>query len=461
LTATEAARYISLTNYARHEPSTRAVAQVALLLVMAVVLAGCAGSGAAPAPAPPAAWTTVRFAVLSDPHLYDTSISEPGMAFDSNLVKGSKLFVESARILEAAGAAIIAEKPAFLLVCGDLTKDGERASHELVVRELERLRLAGVPAYVVPGNHDILNPRAARYSGGSTAEVPSVSPAEFASLYGHFGYGSAIQRDPDSLSYVVEAAPGLWLLALDSCRHQDNRDSPVAGGRLLPSTSRWARGVLADGRRRGVRVIAMLHHAIMEQFRGQKTWMSDYVIDDHDAVARLLADGGVTLAFTGHTHAQNIARRSFPAPGGGTFIYDVGTGATVSWPSPWRLIEIDAAGSMRVSSRFVTDLPDFPGDFSRYSEDRLRQWVQASGEKTLRRFGASDRTAAALALQATDAVAAFYRGERPESVHGFRTGGLDLGGLLLAAMMDGAFRDFQTDLPPADNDVTLDLAAGR
>ena len=407
------------------------------------------------------AWPAVRFAVLSDPHLYNASISEPGTAFDSNLMKGSKLFAESGRILDAAGTAIVAEKPDFLLVCGDLTKDGERASHELVVRELERLQLAGVPTYVVPGNHDVLNPRAARYSGGSSESVPSVTPAEFSSLYEHFGYGSAIQRDSDSLSYVVEAAPGLWLLALDSCRYRDNRDFPVAGGRLLPSTSHWARGVLADARLRGIHVIAMLHHGIMQQFRGQKTWMPDYVIDDDDAVAWLLAGGGVPVAFTGHTHSQDITRRTFPAPGGEAFIYDIETGATVSWPNPWRMVEIHAAGSMRVSSRFVTALPDFPGDFSRYSQDRLRQWAQDSAEKTLHRVGASDRTAAALAAQAAGAVLSFYRGDEPETPHGFDTGGLDLGGLIIAGVMDGAFRDFQTDLPPADNDVTLELAADR
>ena len=445
----------------RHEPSRRAAAQGALLLVMAVALAGCASRRAALPQTPPGPWPAVRFAVLSDPHLYDSSFSDPGTAFDSNLMTGSKLFVESSRILEAAGTAIVAEKPDFLLVCGDLTKDGERASHELVVRELERLRQAGVPTYVVPGNHDILNPRAARYSGGSSEGVPSVTPAEFSSLYEHFGYGSAIRRDAASLSYVVRAAPGLWLLALDSCRYQDNRGSPVTGGRLLPSTSQWARGVLVDARLRGIHVIAMLHHGIMEQFRGQKTWMPEYVIDDYDAVAWLLAGGGVPVAFTGHTHSQDITRRSFPGPGGGAVIYDVGTGAAVSWPNPWRLIEIDAAGSMKVSSSFVTDLPGFPGDFPRYSQDRLRQWLQASAERSLHRFGATDRTAVALATQAAEAVLSFYRGDEPQRAHGFDLKGLDLGGLFLAGMMDGAFADFQTDLPPADNNVTLDLAAGR
>jgi predicted phosphodiesterase len=433
-----------------HEPAARGPARVFLLFVVAMALAGCAGQGI-PQPGPPVRpWPAVRFAVLSDPHLFDVATSDPGPAFEENLRTGPKLLAESRQILDAALSTIEAEKPDFLLVCGDLTKDGERASHELAVRELDGLLQAGIRVYVVPGNHDVRNPRASRYSGGASESAASVTPAEFSALYGPFGYDNAIQRDPDSLSYVAEVAPDLWLLALDS-----------GGGRLLRSTSQWARRVLSDANSRGVHVISMLHHGIMEQFRGEKTWLPDYVIDDYDAVAWLLADGGVQTAFTGHTHSQDITKRSFPGDHGGRFIYDIQTGAAVAWPNPWRVVEIDSNGRMRISSRFVTAIADFAGDFSLYSQGRLREWLRAGAEAAMRRFGATARTAAALADQAAQAGLSLYRGDEPDTVHGFDTAGLDLGGDIFAGMADGAFRDFQTDLPPADNDVTLDLAAAR
>jgi hypothetical protein len=433
-----------------HESSARGPARLILLFVFAGALVGCAGQGIPQGGPQLRPWPTVRFAVLSDPHLFDVAMSDPGPAFDANLKTGPKLLAESGRILDAALSAIEAETPDFLLVCGDLTKDGERTSHELAVRKLGRLVQAGVRAYVVPGNHDVRNPRASRYSGGTTQSVASVTPAEFSTLYGPFGYDDAILRDPDSLSYAVEVAPGLLLLALDS-----------GGGRLLPSTSRWARRVLSEASSRGLHVISMLHYGIMEQFRGEKTWLPDYVIDGYDAVSWLLADGGVRAAFTGHTHSQDITRRSFPCNDRGRFIYDIETGAAVSWPNPWRMVEIDSGGRMKISSRFVTSLPDFAGDFSLYSEARLREWLQAGVVAAMRRFGASARTAAALADQAARAGISLYRGDEPDTVHGFDTAGLDLGGDIFAGMADGAFRDFQTDLPPADNDVTLDLGATR
>ena len=403
----------------------------------------------------------MRFAVLSDPHVFDTTTSDPGPAFDAHLVKGPTLLAESGRILEAALSAIAAEKPAFLLVCGDLSSEGELASHRLAARELDRIRRAGVPVFVVPGNHDVRNPQASRYSGDATEPVASVTPAEFSAIYGPFGYDAAIRRDPDSLSYVAEPVPGLWLLALDSCQYgasrgveAAHRGIPVSRGRLRPSTMRWARLVLSDANRHAVHVIAMLHHGIVEQFRGERTWLPDYVIDGSDAVSRLLAGGGVAAVFTGHTHSQDVTRRVFPD---GRVISDVQTGSTVSWPNPWRIVEIDAGGRMAIRSGFVTSIDGFDGDFPEYSRERLRRWLQAGLRSAMKRVGATEGTADALAPQAASAGLSFFHGDEPGTARNFDTTGLDLGGDIFAAMANGAFRDFQTDLPPADNDVTLEL----
>jgi 3',5'-cyclic AMP phosphodiesterase CpdA len=444
----------------RHGPSARGRARAIIVIAAAAAFAGCAGLGPPRGQGPRSRpWPAVRFAVLSDPHLFDTAASDPGPAFEANLTTGPTLLAEGRQILEAALSGIEAERPDFLLVCGDLTKDGELTSHRLAVQELRRVVQSDIRVFVVPGNHDIGNPRAARYSGADVEPAPSVTPAEFAALYEPFGYGAAFQRDPNSLSYAAEAAPGLWILALDSCRYGNSKDDQ-AGGRLVPSTSQWARGVLEDARGRGIHVIAMLHHGITEQFRGEKTWLPDYVIDRFDAVSRLLAGGGVEAVFTGHTHSQDITR-SFPCPGGERVVYDIQTGAVVSWPNAWRMVEVEPGGVMKIGSTLVTALPGFAGDFPLYARDRLFQWLQARVNAALIRFGSSARAAAVLAPQAAEAGLSLFRGDEPRSAHCFDTTGLDLGGAILAGLADGAFRDFQTDLPPADNDVTLDLATGN
>ena len=147
-------------------------------VVAAVLLcASCAGvrqreKVAAAAPAFP----DVRFAVFSDVHLYDVSLGTEGKAFQSYIAGDRKLLVESEEILRAAIQTVKGLHVSFLLVSGDLTKDGERKDHELCVKYLDTLKDSGIAVYVVPGNHDILNPRALSYSDSGARRVPNVTP---------------------------------------------------------------------------------------------------------------------------------------------------------------------------------------------------------------------------------------------------------------------------------------------
>ncbi len=201
------------------------------ILLAAALCASCAGirpryvtdpETAAVLSAPAASFPVARFAVLSDPHLFQT-LGTAGKAFNEYLA-------ESEEILEAAVQKVIDMHPQFLLVTGDLTKDGERRDHELFVKYLSELRGRGIPAYVVPGNHDILNPGAFRYNGSGALRVPNVSPEEFAELYRDSGYGNALSRDPASLSYVARPVTGLRLLALDACEADNDVSIDLSTG---------------------------------------------------------------------------------------------------------------------------------------------------------------------------------------------------------------------------------------
>jgi len=396
--------------------------------------------------------------VISDPHIFDASTSTPGPAAAAGLARGLKLLAESRQILQEAVGAIARENPAFVLVPGDLTRDGERSSHELAVSLLARLREAGIPVYVVPGNHDVLNPKAARFLEEAEEPVESVTPEAFAALYAGFGYDGALSREPGTLSYAAEPVPGLRLLALDTCRYRENGNVPIPAGRLAPSTRAWAEGVLRDARSAGAEVIAMLHHGIMEHFRGEKTWFGQYVVEDFDAVSALLARGGVRVAFTGHGHAQDITLRSFPSRG--DFIFDVETGSLGSWPDPWRIVEVDGAGRMRVRSRFVTSIPDHPADFPGDSEGRLREGLFAIAGSLFERLQVTGESGRILAGQLADAMKPFFRGDERAARTDFFLEGVGPWGAAVAGLARQTLRDLQTDLSPPDNDVMLDLADG-
>ena len=345
----------------------RTAVGTALAVITLVVLASCAGAAftwkpspetsalvAGPRPAYPAA----RFAVISDPHLYDAvTLGAGGTAFDEELAKDRKLVVESAEIAEQALRMVKAAGVEFLLVAGDLTWNGERVNHEKLAAMLAALEKDGVRAYVIPGNHDVLNPHAAGFGPEGRRPMPGVTPAEFAEIYRPFGYGEAVRRDPGSLSYVVEPVPGLWLLGIDSNRYAENteKDGPVVDGRLDAARIAWVETVLADALQRGKAVAVLMHHGVVEHFRMEEKSWGEYLVDDFPEIGRMLAAYGVRVAFTGHFHAQDAVLARFP---GGSYLYDVMTGSLATTPNI-RIVTVDAGGRMVIRSEPVASLPSF------------------------------------------------------------------------------------------------------
>lgn len=443
----------------------------AILLAVAL-LASCAGirpryvtdsETAAILSLPAAQFPAARFAVLSDPHLFQKSLETQGKAFAEYLAEDRKLLVESEEILQAAVHKVKDMHPQFLLVPGDLTKDGELQDHELFVKYLRELRDCGIQAYVVPGNHDIFNPRAFRYGASGTERVANVSPEEFAGLYRDFGYGDALSRDPDSLSYVAQPVPGLWLLALDACDYRGNpgRSLSETGGRLTGQTVEWMEGVLSRAAREGIAVVAMMHHGALEHFKGQEKFYGSYLVRDWRNVSALLAAYHVRTIFTGHFHAQDITLKRWE---GGRYLYDVETGSLVTDPNPVRSVEIDAEQRMTIRSSFITELPSFAAagrDFQTYSREYLREGIRSIAARLLKRYLVPTEEAALLSRQISEAFAAHFEGdEKFTGVEKLKRKGLSLTGSLVISARGDLVEGMWDDLEPADNNVDIDLSTG-
>jgi hypothetical protein len=351
----------------------------------------------------------------------------------------------------------------FVLVTGDLTKDGEKQDDELLVSYLGKLKDAGIPAYVIPGNHDILNPQSFSYSLAGTMRVPNVTAGEFAGIYKDYGYGSALYRDPGSLSYVAEPAPGLWLLALDSCRYADNanrKEEEIDGG-FSVSTISWIEDMLSKAASQNIPVIAMMHHGILEHFSGQTKYFPDYVVKDWQEVSSLFASYHVRFVFTGHFHAQDITLRKWDD---GRYLYDCETGSLATAPNPVRMVTIDSKQSLAIDSMFITQLPSFAAagkSFNEYAQKYLRAGIEGIAIDTMKGLGVPADEAQKLAPQISAAFSAHYNGdEKFTGTETLPTSGLSfMGGIVVASkrdVVDGLWKD----LPPADNAIRVDLATG-
>ncbi len=440
------------------------------LLLAALLCASCAGvrhgqgdETAAIRSLPQAPFPAVRFAVFSDPHLFDKRLGTEGKAFRDYVASDRKLLVESEEILQAAVQRVKDLHAQFLLVPGDLTKDGERQDHELFLTYLRELRESGIPSFVVPGNHDILNPRAFSYGASGEKRVPNVSAQEFAELYADFGYGGALARDPDSLSYVAEPVTGLWLLALDACEYRQNAEHrhAQAGGMFSARTLEWIEGVLSRAARENVAVLAMMHHGVVEHFKGQERYFGDYLVKDWRDVSALLAAYHVRVVFTGHFHAQNIALKEWE---NGRFLYDVETGSLVTDPDPVRDIEIDLAQRMVIHSSFITSLPSFAAtgrDFRDFSRANLREGIRANSYKLLRRYLVPSEEAALLSGQIAEAFAAHFEGDgRFVGTEKLKRTGLSFMGSIIVASRGDLVEGLWDKVGPPDNDVAIDLSTG-
>ncbi len=324
--------------------------------------------------APPA----TRFAVLSDTHLYDARLGTSGSAFFNYQVQNPNLAALSEPILDATLQDIITRNVRFVIISGDMTKDGEIVDHVLMAQKLQRLEQAGIQVFVVPGNHDINNHDAASYSGDTATPIPTASPQVFRALYQRFGYGQAIDHAPDSLSYVAEPVPGLWLLALDSAKWAESAQEPhpLVSGRLTPQTLAWALQKLQLAHELGKEVIAFMHHGVNMHFLAQPQVFGDYLVDDWPTVGATLAGAGLKAIFTGHYHALDAAwpvdASGNPLPG---TLCDIQSSSLVEYPCAYRIAELDTDRQLHVESRFVKDfLTEIDGvPFQTYAEEFLRE----------------------------------------------------------------------------------------
>lgn len=411
------------------------------------------------------AQASVRFAVFSDPHLFDPALGTEGAAFEAYLAQDRKLIRESEALTKSVVAELIkthqSEPLDFILVSGDLTKDGERASHEKFAGYLAQLEAAGIPVYVVPGNHDVNNPHAMAFDGATATSVATVTPAEFANVYTQFGYGEAKAIDTNSLSYTVEPVPGLVLLGLDSCKYTENASKgyPVTSGAYSAATQSWIVDQIEAARAAGKQVIAMQHHGILEHYTGQSQAFAEYVIDDWQNVSESLAKAGLGLMFTGHYHANDITEKTWADTG--DKLYDVETGSLVTAPCPYRIVTLHGNNAAQIETKKVQEI-DYDTNglaFPEYAQQFLYEGLLGIAQYTLKmQYGLPDAQVAALAPLVANAFQAHYAGDEQAdattkaTINSFLTSGdptTEFLGQTLYALW--------TDLAPADNRALLSL----
>jgi len=401
---------------------------------------------------------TMTFAVFSDPHFYDPSLGTSGKAFEDYLDRDRKLLRESEELLQEAISYIKNSDASFVLIPGDLTKDGSLVSHTRFAAYLKTLEESGKQVYVVPGNHDVLNNEAMSFRGDSAIPVANINPEDFARIYRQFGYDEALERDPASLSYVAEPQKGTWLLALDACRYMENEGQhhPVTDGRISVETLNWVRQVLLKAKEENKRVFAMMHHGLVEHYKGQEKYYGEYLVDDYNEIGKLLAMNGVKLVFTGHYHAQDLAMKRYSDE---AFLVDIETGSLVTYPCPVRTI-IWKNDSLSISSWKVESIPSHPDNFQAFAKDYVIKGIAGIAENTLIGMGLRPVDASKLSTQVGLAFCAHYEGDETAPDKALDLKGVNLLGRFIISFRKSLVKGLYNDLEPADNNLEINLRDG-
>ena len=407
---------------------------------------------------------TPRFAVISDPHFYDSDLGTSGSAFEAYLAGDRKMLRESEAILESAIANIKIQQPDFVIISGDLTKDGEQSSHLELADHLAEIEKSGIEVFVIPGNHDINNPHAVAFNGDQTVPVDHVAPEEFADIYGPFGYDQAIARDPNSLSYVAEPVDGVWLFGIDSCKYNNNLANgyPETSGAISELTMNWILDKLFEAKMRNKTVAGFMHHGVLEHYTGQSIMYADYVVENWQTVSETLASAGLQLIFTGHYHANDITQSNAPENN----LSDVETGSLVTYPSPYRMVDLHGHNAAAVTTHYIDTIDyDIGGlSFAEYSSQFLYQGISVMANYLLTLppeqggFALSEEEAQEAAPFVAKTFMAHYAGdERPDPA---------ILGLLQQYLTSSdqryqglgqALGSMWTDLAPSDNSAVLTL----
>lgn len=313
-----------------------------------------------------------RLLVLTDPHLLSPAlVVNPGQPYTDAINSNNKMIDLGAPIMKAMVDTILAIHPTAVLVTGDLSKDGERRSHQDMAVYLAQLRQAGIKVFVIPGNHDVNSDEAKGYYGSTTRRVTTPTSAEFATIYADMGYDQALERDNNSLSYLAEPIAGLWLIAVDDNKTvQRDTDRSIAANGITLSTRNWILAKADQGRRLGKQVMVMMHHQLVEHFDDQDRLVGDATVTDATNLRQDLIAHGIRLVLTGHMHIGNITTQFNDARTDS--LVEATTGSPLTYPCQFRLIDVSAdRGTFSFSTGTIDHIEDIP-DFQSYALQRFK-----------------------------------------------------------------------------------------
>lgn len=303
---------------------------------------------------------TFSFFLVTDPHYFEASLGASGEAYEKRSITDQKCVAETGAIIDSGFADIAKDAETnVVLIPGDLVYRGEQASHEGFIKKLENLEEAGKSIYIITARHDYAGDPCC-FIGSECIPVEGTPRENLRGLYHHYGFDQAISEH-ESLSYVVQLADGIRLLALNC----DGDCKDFKG--IWPDQMQWALEQIKKAHDDGQYIFAMTHYPLLP-FSPIMSIIDDTKLTDWEDVATKFADAGLDLIFTGHMHAQAVTEYVTEK---GNKITDVQTGCFVGCPCAYRKVTFLKNNTIGIKSLTIND---FDWDKDGKSAQEYFQW---------------------------------------------------------------------------------------
>lgn len=315
--------------------------------------------------------------IATDIHYLAPDINDGGRAFQSIMAAGDGRqlnYVEE--IMDAFANDVMNKKADVLIISGDLTQNGEKASHLSMAEKLASIeRTAGTRVFVIPGNHDIQNAWAREFTGDERLRAETITQADFADIYKNFAYDEAISRDKSTLSYLAAPSEDVWLLMLDTNAPREKSDWPKINGVIGEDTFTWMKQCSELAKAANARIVTVMHHNLLNH---SPVLYEGFTLDNGKKAVEKFAEFDLNIVLSGHVHIQDIKSTLE----GSKEIFDIATSSLSVYPIQYGELQYSPAKGFDYSTARV----DVEGwaeemgekdekllDFENYSKDYFAQ----------------------------------------------------------------------------------------
>lgn len=309
----------------------------------------------------------LKIQFITDIHHYSRKVGTEGKAYKKAESKSQKVIKDTDLVLNEAWNILCEDKSTdIVVVAGDTTRDGEIDSHKEVIDMLHALQKRGKRVYVITATHDFRDGGVADgYVGGEVVKVPAVeNRQDLWDMYYDFGPSEAIATHRESMSYVVQLAPGYRLFALND----DTNFKPEgeSGSGFSDDCMAWIMEQLRDAQEHDQYVIAMTHHPMIAPSPFYAIIGKGDMQRNHETTREIFADAGLHCMLTGHTHIHDI---SYVTTEKGNRFYDIACGAAIGCPPTMRTVVFDPKNAkIDVDTIMIKNVPGMDTDGKPFDE---------------------------------------------------------------------------------------------